>query len=70
MTTLFIVFSGIIGLASSVMCFVNARRNVLYSFCLLIVISPIIWGYMEISDLLGLVGGKLWSILDVQWFLF
>lgn len=69
MNALFIAISGIIGLASPVMCFLNSRRNVLYSFCLLTVISPIIWGYMDVTGLLGLAGGKLWSVLDIQWLL-
>jgi hypothetical protein len=66
MNKLFLLFSGVVGCLTPILCFFDLRKYVLYLFVLLIVLSPIIWGYMDQTGLLSLTGGKIWSVLDIQ----
>lgn len=67
MSYLFIIWTAATGLLSPILCFLRARKYVLYTFVLFGVLAPLVWGYMDAANLL--VGGKLWSILDVQFVL-
>ena len=64
MNFIFLAWTGLLGLLSPILCFLQARKYVLYTFVLFGVLSPLIWGYMDAANLL--IGGRLWSILDVQ----
>ena len=53
-------------LLSFALCFLQARKYVLYWLVLFAVMAPIIWGYMDVTGLLSLSGGKAFSVLDFQ----
>ncbi|MBN1796886.1 MAG: O-antigen ligase family protein [Sedimentisphaerales bacterium] len=51
---------------SFALCFLQARKYILYWLVLFAVMANIIWGYMDVTGLLSLSGGKAYSVLDFQ----